>query len=165
MRHTRDRDEIFQEINVIPLIDISLVLLIIFMIAATIIAAGAGLDIKLPRAQTAQIQKQTRFIVFIAKDGKTYLRDRELSVQDLTEKLKDEAGRNGAASVVISADKNTRYEKLVEVLDAVRLSGVDEIALAAEGSRRPAFAKASAGKLQPALRGTAPINGAASEIK
>ncbi|MFA5089159.1 MAG: biopolymer transporter ExbD [Candidatus Omnitrophota bacterium] len=132
MKHTRDRDEIFQEINVIPLIDIALVLLIIFMITATIIAAGPGLNIKLPRAETVRVQKQVRFIVFIAQDGKVYLGTQETTIRDLAEKLKHEAERNEGTSIVISADKHISYEKLVEVLDAARLSGISDIALAAE---------------------------------
>jgi len=132
LKHTRDRDEIFQEINVIPLIDIALVLLIIFMITATIIAAGPGLNIKLPRAETVRVQKQVRFIVFIAQDGKVYLGTQETTIRDLAEKLKHEAERNEGTSIVISADKHISYEKLVEVLDAARLSGISDIALAAE---------------------------------
>jgi biopolymer transport protein ExbD len=134
MRNLRKREteDIFQEINVIPLIDISLVLLIIFMITATFIVAGTGLDIRLPKAKTAKVQEQLQFIVFITKDGKIYLGNEEINIKNLTTKLKKKVQTTKKVVVIISADRNIRYEKLVQVLDAVRLSGVENIGLAAE---------------------------------
>ena len=128
----RETEDIFQEINVIPLIDISLVLLIIFMITATFIVAGTGLDIRLPKAKTAKVQEQLQFIVFITKDGKIYLGNEEINIKNLTTKLKKKVQTTKKVVVIISADRNIRYEKLVQVLDAVRLSGVENIGLAAE---------------------------------
>lgn len=131
MKRYKREEDIFQEINVIPLIDISLVLLIIFMITATFIVAGTGLDIKLPRAQTAKVEEQLQFIVFITKDNEIYLGNEKVSLERLTYKLKQKI-KTAKVVVIISADKDIRYEKLVEVLDAIRLSGVENIALAAE---------------------------------
>lgn len=128
----RDKEDIFSEINVIPLIDVSLVLLIIFMITATFIIAGTGLDIKLPMAKTAKIQEQLELVVFITKDGKIYLGSEEVSLKTLFNNLKEKIKRTEKVVVIISADRKIHYEKLVEVLDTVRLAGVENIALAAE---------------------------------
>lgn len=128
----RDKEDIFSEINVIPLIDVALVLLIIFMITATFIIAGTGLDIKLPMAKTAKVQEQLELVVFITKDGKIYLGSKEVNLKTLFNNLKEKTKRTEKVVVIISADRKIHYEKLVEVLDTVRLAGVENIALAAE---------------------------------
>lgn len=130
--HRRKEDDIFQDINVIPLIDIALVLLIIFMITATFIVAGTGLNIKLPKSQTAKVQEQIQLIVFITEDGDIFLGNEKVKLKTLTLKLKKSLQDASKVVVIISADKSIKYEKLVEVLDAVRLSGVENIGLAAE---------------------------------
>lgn len=128
----RETEDIFQEINVIPLIDIALVLLIIFMITATFIVAGTGLDIKLPKAQTAKVQEQIQLIVFITRDGKIHLGNKQVNIKELITELKEKVKSKEKVVVIISADRKISYEELVEVLDAVRLSGVENIGLAAE---------------------------------
>lgn len=128
----RETEDIFQEINVIPLIDIALVLLIIFMITATFIVAGTGLDIKLPKAQTAKVQEQIQLIVFITRDGKIHLGNKQVNIKELITELKEKVKIKEKVVVIISADRKISYEELVEVLDAVRLSGVENIGLAAE---------------------------------
>lgn len=130
--HKRKEDDIFEDINVIPLIDIVLVLLIIFMITATFIVAGTGLDIKLPKSQTAKVQEQIQLVVFITKDGDIFLGNEKVELKTLTLKLKKSLQDASKVVVIISADKSIKYEKLVEVLDAVRVSGVENIGLAAE---------------------------------
>lgn len=132
----RDREDIFSEINVIPLIDVSLVLLIIFMITATFIIAGTGLDIKLPKAASVKVQEQLELVVFITKEGKIYLGSEEVKVGVLLKKLKRKVGATEKVVVIISADKNISYEKLIEVLDTVRQAGIEDIALAAEMKKR-----------------------------
>ncbi len=136
MRYRR-QTKIFQEINVIPLIDIALVLLIIFMITATLIVAGTGLDIKLPKAKTANIQKQIQLVIFITRDNQIFLGGEKVDIKTLMDRLKEDLKKFEKVVVTISADKKIRYEKLIEVLDAVRLVGVENIALAAELEKIP----------------------------
>lgn len=127
----RKRGELFWEINMVPFNDVLLVLLIIFMMTASFIVTGTGLNITLPQAATAVPQEQTQIAIFITKDGAVYLGGQEVRVEDLLDKLSQEAQR-GKTVVIISGDRGVPYGKVVDVLDAVRLSGLEYIALAAE---------------------------------
>lgn len=127
----RRRGELFWEINMVPFNDVLLVLLIIFMMTASFIVTGTGLNITLPQAATAVPQEQTQIAIFITRDGSVYLGGREVRIEDLLDKLSQEAQR-GKTVVIISGDRGVPYGKVVDVLDAVRLSGLEYIALAAE---------------------------------
>lgn len=127
----RKRGELFWEINMVPFNDVLLVLLIIFMMTASFIVTGTGLNITLPQAATAVPQEQTQIAIFITKDGAVYLGGQEVRVEELLDKLSQEAQR-GKTVVIISGDRGVPYGKVVDVLDAVRLSGLEYIALAAE---------------------------------
>jgi|YelNatPaOPRAMG01_1025707.scaffolds.fasta_scaffold18372_7 biopolymer transport protein ExbD len=137
----RKKREIFWEINMVPFNDILLVLLIIFMMTASFIVTGTGIDISLPQAATAAPQEQTQIAIFITKDGKVYLGGEELTVERLLDRLTEEAQRNQKIVVIVSGDRNVPYGKVIDVLDAVRLSGLDYIALAAELKSPPSNAR------------------------
>jgi len=135
------RKEIFWEINMVPFNDILLVLLIIFMMTASFIVTGTGIDISLPEAATAAPTEQTQIAIFITKQGDVYLGGEKVSVEKLLDKLTEEAQRNSKIVVIVSGDRDVPYGRVVDVLDAVRLSGLDYIALAAELKSPPPNAK------------------------
>lgn len=116
----------------VPFNDILLVLLIIFMMTASFIVTGTGIDITLPQAATASPQEQTQVAIFITKEGDVYLGGEKVTVEKLLDKLTEEAQRSSKIVVIVSGDRDVPYGKVVDVLDAVRLSGLDYIALAAE---------------------------------
>ncbi|MFC1889772.1 ExbD/TolR family protein [Thermodesulfobacteriota bacterium] len=125
-------DGIFAEINLIPFIDVCLVLLLIFMITATMIVAGTGIDIKLPKAATAKTQEQLEVVVCITEEKKIYVGAKEVDVKSLYGEIEEKLRETENMVVIISADRTIPYDKLIEVLDTVRLAGVENIALAAE---------------------------------
>ncbi|MBC7328663.1 biopolymer transporter ExbD [bacterium] len=137
----KKKKEIFWEINMVPFNDILLVLLIIFMMTASFIVTGTGIDISLPSAATAAPQEQTQIAIFITKQGDVYLGGQKVSVENLLDKLTEEAQKNKKVVVIISGDRDVPYGKIVDVLDAVRLSGLEYIALAAELKSPPPNAK------------------------
>ncbi len=132
MKRRHRSDELFSEINIVPFTDVCLVLLIIFMITANFIATGTAMSIELPEASTAVAQDQLQAVVFITATGQVYLNSRPVRPQELPGLLEDEAEANPELIVVVSADRKVPYEKVVAVLDAVRLAGVEYLALAAE---------------------------------
>jgi len=133
MRRSRvSTNDVFSEINIIPFTDICLVLLIIFMMTATFIVTGTGLNITLPGAAIAVPQDQTQIAIFITETGEIYLGGEKVKIEQLLEKLTAEAQRAGKTVVIVSADRAVSYGSVVEVLDAVRLSGLEYLALAAE---------------------------------
>ncbi len=130
--HNQSDDSIFADINLVPFIDVCLVLLLIFMITATMIVAGTGIDIKLPKAATAQTQEQMEVVVCITDKKKIYVGAKEVDIKNLYAEVEEKLRENENLVCIISADKTISYDKLIEVLDTVRLAGVENIALAAE---------------------------------
>lgn len=128
----KKRKEIFWEINMVPFNDILLVLLIIFMMTASFIVTGTGIDISLPEAATASPTEQTQIAIFITKDGDVYLGGEKVTVEKLLDRLTEEVPRSSKIVVILSGDRDVPYGRVVDVLDAVRLSGLEYIALAAE---------------------------------
>jgi biopolymer transport protein ExbD len=121
-------DDGIHGINVTPLVDIMLVLLIIFMVATRLEEPGA-LGVDLPRASTASEPPVSMLSLVIAKDGTLKLDGRAATLPE----IEAAAHRASAdASAVVSADKGVAYDRVVAVVDAVRRGGVHKLALSAE---------------------------------
>jgi len=115
-------------INVTPLVDIMLVLLIIFMVATRLEEPGA-LGVDLPHASTAADPPLSYFKLVVAKDGSIRLNGRAATLPEI-----EAAARNTTpdASVEVAADKGVEYDRVVRVVDAVRRGGVHKLALSTE---------------------------------
>src|SRR5215470_109159 len=121
-------DDGIHGINVTPLVDIMLVLLIIFMVATRLEEPGA-LGVDLPRASTATDPPLSMLSLVVAKDGTLKLNGRAATLPEI-----EAAARNTTpdAQAVVSADRGVAYERVVGVVDAVRRGGVHKLALSAE---------------------------------
>jgi biopolymer transport protein TolR len=123
------------EINMVPFIDVMLVLLIIFMVTAPLIAPSM---IDLPSVAKAPRQPDQVIQVLIAKDESLELKISDKSVSLPLDALADritqaQAGRPaGASAVVISADRGVRYENVVNVMDRLQRAGVQRVGLAVQ---------------------------------
>ena len=118
--------------NVIPLIDVLLVLLVFFMRSSSFIASG-GLDVKLPRA-TNQMKNDasSQITVTLSKDGALSFNNDRVSREDL--KLRLEAAVKAAGQpplVIVRADQKSEHGLVVEVLDTVKQSGIQNVGIAA----------------------------------
>ena len=100
------------EMNVVPLVDVMLVLLIIFMVTAS--AMEFGLEIQVPKVKSASHSVQDAPVVSISRDGKTYLRERPTNVNQLSAAIKQQF--RDAKDVYVKSDKNVRVEQLFQVL-------------------------------------------------
>jgi biopolymer transport protein ExbD len=122
-------DEIISDINITPFVDIVLVLLVIFMVTATIIVQR-GLKIELPEAATAeQLKEQLTLNVLVASDGSVALNGAIVTEADLFEKAMAAKAGQAKTVVMISADKRVEYNSVVRVMDTFRRAGVTEFAL------------------------------------
>jgi biopolymer transport protein ExbD len=124
-------EEIVQGINVTPLVDITLVLLIIFMVTATFVTEQ-GLKITLPKATTQESPPTPALTVTLAKDGQLRLMKLTVDLAGLRANLEREAKLNPNVKVLINADKDLTYGQVGEVLDAVKSAGIQRCALAFE---------------------------------
>jgi len=121
-------------INVTPMVDVMLVLLIIFMVITPMLQKGIPVN----RAQTnnptpmPDADKEDSIEVAITHDGKVYLGSDQINPDDLTNKVKDRVANKTDKRVFILADARARYGKVVEVVDDVRSAGVDQVGLLTE---------------------------------
>jgi biopolymer transport protein ExbD len=118
-------------INVTPLVDIMLVLLIIFMVTAHL-TSDAALRINLPKAAAADAAATAAFTVTADSKGALRLMGEVVDLNGLKSSLAREAARNPSVRVTLAADGSLPYRQVVSILDAIKSSGVTRVALAAE---------------------------------
>ena len=123
-----DSDDGINGINVTPLVDIMLVLLIIFMIATKLDQPGA-MDVQLPRASTASEVQNSTLAVVVHKDGSLHLNGKPTT---LTEIQATAARGTPDTQALVSGDKGVDYERIIAVMDALRRGGVYKLALPTE---------------------------------
>ncbi|HUX65064.1 protein TolR [Sulfuricella sp.] len=124
------------QINVVPYIDVMLVLLIIFMVTAPLINPG---QIELPSVGQSLKPPVAPLEVEIRKDNSLHLRDleksntaRKVSREELVDAVKAQQERNPEQAVVISADKSVRYEEVLKVMDVLQSNQVKKVGLLAK---------------------------------
>ncbi|MCL5037494.1 MAG: biopolymer transporter ExbD [Chloroflexi bacterium] len=124
-----DKDDLFADINITPLTDCMMVLLIIFMITATAITQ-AGFGIKLPSVKKADSLPKAPVTLSVSYDGSIYLGADRIDRVELKPKLST-LSKKGYRNLVITADRQVSYGSIIRVMEDVRGSGFAYIALAA----------------------------------
>jgi biopolymer transport protein ExbD len=119
------------EINITPFTDVVLVLLIIFMIAMPIIV-GSGIKIRPPKAQTGKTEEAKFVTVSIDVRENVYLDSAKVTVEDLPRLVQARVERQPELVVKINGDKNIKYNKVIQVLDAARGAGAVRYMLVTE---------------------------------
>jgi biopolymer transport protein ExbD len=122
------------DINVTPMVDVMLVLLIIFMVITPMLSKGISVDmVKTVNPVTMQAaDKSDAIIVAVTRDGKTYLGTTQMPAADIPGKVKDLLSSRLDKMCYIRADSRARYEKVVDVVNNLRAAGVDQLGLLTE---------------------------------
>ena len=135
-----DDEPVLSDINVTPLVDVMLVLLIIFMITAPML--HQGIQVALPRADAENLQIRTEdpVVLSIDREGGLFVRDDQVAAADLIERVKAEL-RSPDDTVFLKADREIAYGKVIEVLDLLHRGGIVNVGmvterLGEEGGRR-----------------------------
>ena len=126
--------KISSEINVTPMVDVMLVLLIIFMVVTPMLQKGISVDmapVNNPE-QMPDADKEDALLVSITRDGKVYFGSEQMAVDNLTAKVKDRLANKQDKRVYVKADMRTRFGSVVQVVDSVRAAGVDDLGLLTE---------------------------------
>ena len=128
------RDEgskISSHINVTPMVDVMLVLLIIFMVVTPMLQKGVSVDMAKVNnpEQMPDADKEDALLVSITRDGMVYLGSDRIDVDTLTNKVKDRLANKPDKRVYVKADMRTRFGGVVSVVDSVRAAGVDDLGL------------------------------------
>ena len=125
------RHQPMSDINMTPFIDVILVLLIIFMVAAPMLTTGVPLDLPQTGAASLNVDKQP-LIVSLKADGKLYLMDTETSITELVPKLQAIAKTGPEERIFVRGDKAIAYGKVAEVMAALTAAGYKKVALVNE---------------------------------
>lgn len=121
-------------IEMIPLIDIVFLLLAAFIYATLSMAVHRGLAVALPSSAATEIEKNLVLSVSIDRDGTVYLDTQPIPLGELTRALASRAEGQDNPGVLLYADKQVDYQDLFRVLDRIKLAGLHQISLQAEGN-------------------------------
>jgi biopolymer transport protein TolR len=121
------RRRFLAEINIIPLVDVVLVLLIIFMVTAPMLYRG--MDVKLPTSQSNTIKPDERLVLTIERDLKVYLDKDQLSLEQLEFRLKQAKQHNADVSIYLRADQAVPYGTVVRVMDGIKRAGIEKLGM------------------------------------
>lgn len=127
-------DDIISDINVTPLVDVMLVLLIIFMVTANYIV-NQSINIQLPKADTGENIATTKNLAFVVdKESKLYLDGQPVMLEDITARIVSERQANPDITLqaLISADTETPHGTVVKLIDTVRKNGITDLAINVE---------------------------------
>jgi len=133
VRRMLSSDEAEQEaaVDITPMLDVVFIMLIFFIVTATFVKES-GIDVNRPQAATAVVKEKANILVAIDAHNKVWINRREVDIRSVRANIERLHAENPKGTVVIQADRDSRNEVLVQVMDASRLAGVYEIALAAE---------------------------------
>ena len=113
------------EINVTPMVDVVLVLLLVFMVTAPMMSRG--IDVSLPVANQPQIPPQDRITVSINAAGRVFISDRPVNLALLEDRLRGMTSSSPDPVVYLAADEALRYSEVIRVVDLIKRAGIDRI--------------------------------------
>ena len=117
------------DVNVVPLIDVLLVLLIIFMLTAPLMQGGV--EVELPRAEARPLQPKEGMVVSVNRDGRIYVDDTPVSYRDFRSTFRALVAQRKPQGVYLQADANVPYGSVVRVLAVIRTAGIANVGLVA----------------------------------
>jgi biopolymer transport protein ExbD len=132
----REKPDVVSDINVTPMVDVMLVLLIIFMVITPMLSKGVSVDMAKTRNPIAMqaADKEDAVLIAVTRDGRVYLSpgNSQTTADQLAPKVKDLLTNKLDKTVYIKSDARARYEKVEDVIDNLRAAGVDQLGLLTE---------------------------------
>lgn len=134
-----EEEGIFAEINITPLTDIFLVLLIIFMVTSSVMAdAGArsGMRVNLPKGSTQEVKPQSQdVVVAIGTDGKMVVRGKPVDATELAALFREAHDKSPDTQVIVQADESAHHGRVVAVMELAKTAGLTRLAIATRRGR------------------------------
>ena len=128
---TQKRGRMIADINVTPLVDVVLVLLVVFMVTAELLNATQAIPVELPKASSSEsVQPNKPLRITVTAKGSYLLDGKKTSLEQVIEKVRERYKVTGAKTeVVVAADKSSRHELFVGLLDLLRSEGISRFAI------------------------------------
>jgi len=128
------RGEVTSEINVTPMADVMLVLLIIFMVITPMLQKGIAVDLAKTKnpVDMKEADRDDAVLVAVTRDGKFYLGQDRVNIDDLAAKVNDLLANKLNRTVFVRSDLRAKYGDVVQVVDSIRNAGVDKVGLLTE---------------------------------
>src|SRR5579863_7980163 len=115
------------EINITPLVDVVLVLLVIFMITAPVLQSG--IEVSVPKTRTVKEITEQRLVVTIDRDQQVFLGDQSVNVHELGQKLHEKSSDPSHQTIYLRADEQVPFGAFAAVMDAVKQAGITNISI------------------------------------
>jgi len=131
MKTLGGKGKIISGINVVPMVDVMLVLLVIFMVTATYIVRGS-IGMKLPQASSADQMSKSPLVVGVDDEGDFLVEGKKATREEVVEYIEAFVARDAEVEAVISGDKRVRYGKVMDLINLAREHGVKNFAAAVE---------------------------------
>lgn len=128
MNAQNDNDDVIVGINITPMVDIVLVLLIIFMVTTSVIVSQS-IRVDLPKAANADESPQSTVALVLTKEGEIFLNGREISERDLHEIIPAKLADDPDVKAIISADKECKHGDVIHIIDVIKGLGITKFAL------------------------------------
>lgn len=135
--YRKRRKKPMSDINVVPYIDVMLVLLVIFMITAPLLSQGVKVDLPKAAARVVENQDRETLVVTVTSDGKYYLDDRSISREELGRKVAAILRLRPQTPVLIRGDRQANYGEVVKTMTLLQAAGAPSVGLLTEPPRKP----------------------------
>lgn len=122
------QDDIISEINIVPMVDVILVVLIIFMVTAPMIMKPS-ISVNLPKSGSGDSTKPSKLNITVDKNGQIQLDGRNVTASEVKTVAQQEYARNQEVQAIIAADKDVSHGQVVSILDIVKAAGVKRFAI------------------------------------
>ncbi|MDR2598374.1 MAG: biopolymer transporter ExbD [Holosporales bacterium] len=136
-RKTRQRQKPSININIAPLVEVMLVLIIIFMITAPMLNVGIQVDLPKTKASSINETKSTPIIISINNDSKIFIEEAEVSIEDLIQKLPMILDNGKSDTVYVRGDKNLQYGTIMEIMGIISSAGACKVSLISDPDSSP----------------------------
>lgn len=123
-----DDEDVISSINITPFVDIILVVLIIFMVTTSYIVQ-AQIEVNLPKAASGQSEVGSTLTFQVTKDGEYVLDGEMLTLEQIVESVKKARVAEPDVRAIIAADKDVEYGKVIDLIDVIKLNGIEKFAL------------------------------------